>query len=100
MSQSGNQSKTLWHGRYESQAAESLRKLNDSLPFDKRMVESDILCSIAYAQAIGKAAVLTAQEVEAIVAGLQRVLSEFPNGEFAFAALVGDIPPPRESRLS
>ncbi|MEP7284506.1 MAG: argininosuccinate lyase [Chloroflexota bacterium] len=92
-------SRTLWAGRYESQAAESLRKLNDSLPFDKKLYNSDIACSIGYAQALAQAGVLTADEAQQITTGLQQVAAEFEEGSFAFAPNDEDIHTAVERRL-
>ena len=90
---------TLWAGRYEAEAAESLRKLNDSLPFDKRMYASDIACSIAYARALAQAGVLTDDEAATIAAGLEQVRQEFDAGTFAIAHGDEDIHTAVERRL-
>lgn len=90
---------TLWAGRYEADAAESLRKLNDSLPFDQRLYASDITCSIAYAQALAKASVLTADEAATIAAGLEQVRREFDSGTFVIARGDEDIHTAVERRL-
>jgi argininosuccinate lyase len=92
-------SNTLWAGRYEAQAAESLRKLNDSLPFDKRMYASDVKCSAAYARALAEAGVITHDEAHQIAGGLQRILQEFISGKFEFAAGDEDIHTAIERRL-
>lgn len=92
-------SKTLWAGRYEAAAAESLRKLNDSLPFDKRLYASDIVCSIAYAQALARAGVITPDEAEQLAAGLEQVRAEFEAGQFVPAPGDEDIHTAVERRL-
>src|SRR5947209_8552588 len=94
-----NEHKTLWSGRYEAQAAESLRKLNDSLPFDKRMYASDIKCSADYARALADAGVLTHDEAHAIGGGLQRIGQELYAGTFEFAPTDEDIHTAVERRL-
>ncbi|MCC7207080.1 MAG: argininosuccinate lyase [Anaerolineae bacterium] len=90
---------TLWAGRYEQAAAESLRRLNDSLPFDRRLYASDIACSAAYARALVGAGVLTADEADAITAGLDQVRAEFERGEFRPAPGDEDIHTAVERRL-
>ncbi len=94
------QSNTQWHGRYEAAAADSLRSLNDSLPFDKRMVAEDIRGSIAWARALGLAGILNAQETTAITSGLEKVRAEFEAGAFTFAAGDEDIHTAVERRLT
>jgi argininosuccinate lyase len=99
MSNQHEQSKTLWHGRYESEAAESLRKLNDSLPFDKRLSRDDILCSIGYAKALAAAGVITENEAQTLENGLHKVQNEFQTGQFKFEAGDEDIHTAVERRL-
>jgi argininosuccinate lyase len=90
---------TLWAGRYEAQAAESLRKLNDSFPFDKRMYASDIACSIAYAHVLADAGVITNEEAKALERGLEQVRKEFDEGGFVPADGDEDIHTAVERRL-
>src|SRR5512143_1303600 len=91
--------KTLWAGRYEAEAAESLRRLNDSLPFDRRLYASDIACSIAYAGALAGAGVITPGEARAIADGLALVRAEFESGSFVVAPGDEDIHTAVERRL-
>lgn len=99
MTDSKPPSHTLWSGRYQAAAAESVRRLNDSLPFDKRLYASDIACSLAYAHALHKAGILTDSELSAIAEGLERVRAEFDSGTFVFAAGDEDIHTAVERRL-
>jgi len=75
---------TLWGGRFSEPSDDDLRALNDSLPFDKRMYKEDIQGSIAYARALVDAGILTAEESETIVRGLEQVREEFDAGTFEF----------------
>jgi argininosuccinate lyase len=100
MSNQPQSSKTLWAGRYETQAADSLRKLNDSLPFDKRMYAEDVQGSIAWAHALARAHVLTDGEAAQIVVGLVAIKAEFDSGKFSYAAGDEDIHTAVERRLT
>lgn len=102
MTEQSNQqaSKTLWAGRYEQETAASLRKLNDSYPFDKRMYRDDIACSRGYARALERAGILTADEQSAIDSGLNRVLAEFETNTFTVAPGDEDIHTAVERRLT
>jgi argininosuccinate lyase len=93
-------SKTLWAGRYEAAAADTLRKLNDSLPFDQRMALEDIAGSVVWAQALEKAGVLTNAEFLKITMGLERIEQEFNAGTFKFAQGDEDIHTAVERRLT
>ncbi len=97
---SENSSRTLWAGRYEHGAAESLRKLNDSLPFDKRMYAEDIESSVAWAQALARAKVITDAESDQMVSGLATVKGEFEAETFDYAAGDEDIHTAVERRLT
>ena len=66
----------LWGGRFEGAADPLFRQLNDSLPFDFRLLRQDVEGSIAWAKAIGGAGVLSAAEVERLVDALRALLAE------------------------
>jgi argininosuccinate lyase len=91
---------TLWGGRFTEPTDEDLRALNDSLRFDKRLYRQDIAGSMAYARAIARAGVITAEEAEAIVAGLQQVQVELDSGVFEFKSEDEDIHTAVERRLT
>jgi argininosuccinate lyase len=61
----------LWGGRFEGTADPLFRQFNDSLRFDYRLARHDILGSIAWAKALGRAKVLTDQEVTSLTAALK-----------------------------
>ncbi len=90
----------LWGGAFNEPSDEDLRILNDSLPYDKRMHAEDIAGSIAYARAIQGAGVITADEADAIVSGLQTVRGEFETGTFVFKPGDEDIHTAVERRLT
>ena len=72
----------LWGGRFREKPDELMRKFNDSFGFDQRLYAVDIQGSIAYAKALFEAGLLTKDECESIVDGLQRVKKEFDDGVF------------------
>jgi len=90
----------LWGGRFEGPTDEMMEQLNDSLRFDKRMFEADIRGSQAYARAIARIGLLTTDERDAIVDGLERVLSEFAEDSFQFMPSDEDIHTAVERRLT
>lgn len=63
-----------------------LHELNRSLPVDGRLWAEDIEASQAWAQALVGAGVLTAQEAEALSAGLERVSQKLEAGAAVSAA--------------
>lgn len=72
----------LWGGRFSEPTDDDLRALNDSIGFDRRMYREDIAGSIAYARAIAAAGVITEEEANTLISGLQRVQQEFDAGTF------------------
>ncbi len=66
----------LWGGRFEGQADPLFRQLNDSLPFDHRLLIQDIEGSVAWARAIAGAGVLTSAELASLTAALKSLADE------------------------
>lgn len=66
----------LWGGRFEGETDALFRALNDSLPIDWRLVREDITGSIAWASALGRAGVLSGDEVERLHEALRTLLAE------------------------
>jgi len=89
----------LWGGRFEGATDEVMWAFNASIAFDRRLAPADVAGSIAYAGALGRAGVLTAEEVGALVGGLERVAGEFSAGTFAWAPGDEDIHTAVERRL-
>jgi argininosuccinate lyase len=90
----------LWGGRFEEEADARLRRLNDSLRFDRRLYTADIRGSQAYAGALLKVGLLAEEEHRLILAGLVQVQSEFETGEFEPAPGDEDIHTAVERRLT
>ncbi len=64
---------TLWGGRFSEPPAEALRRLNDSFGFDRALLAEDVAGSIAWAEALGRAKVLTPRETARLVKGLRAI---------------------------
>ncbi len=90
---------TLWSGRFSTKLDEQAWALNASLPFDKRLALQDVRGSIAWAGALKQANVLTAEEHEKIVNGLNTIAKEFANKTFVFSESDEDIHTAVERRL-
>jgi argininosuccinate lyase len=77
-----------------------MEKFNESISFDKRMWKEDLNGSVAYAKAIAKAGIITADESTLLVEGLEKVREEWANGTFAIKAGDEDIHTANERRLT
>jgi len=90
---------TLWGSRFSGKLDPAAWRVNTSLPFDQRLALQDVRGSIAWAQALEKAGVLTRDESTQICAGLNAIRGEFESQEFAFQESDEDIHTAVERRL-
>ena len=93
------QDKKLWGGRFTGAADPSFAKFNSSFAFDRRLFAADVRGSIAHCHALRGAAVLSAEEAEQIVAGLQAILDEATSRADYFDQTAEDIHSFVEARL-
>ena len=90
---------SLWGGRFSEPSDDDLRKLNDSIEFDRALYAEDIEGSVVYASALAAAGVIPKGEAETIVAGLRQVKQEFDSDRFDLAEGDEDIHTAVERRL-
>jgi argininosuccinate lyase len=90
----------LWGGRFGTQTDGLMEQFQDSIRFDQRLYRADVRGSQAYARALHRAGLLTADECEAIERGLEQVLQEFETGAFRLVQTDEDIHTAVERRLS
>ena len=79
----------LWGGRFTGKMDPLMDRFNASLPFDWRLWDADITGSVAWARATCRAGLLTEDERDALIAGLEAVRAEIaadPAATFAGAA--------------
>lgn len=72
----------LWGGRFSAEPDDQMRQLNDSIGYDIQFYAVDIAGSVAYAQALAHADLLTEAEAESIINGLHIILAEFESDTF------------------
>ncbi len=66
----------LWGGRFEAGPSEVFDRFSGSLHFDRRLADVDIRGSQAYARALERVGILTAQEREQIVSAFEAMRAE------------------------
>ncbi|NDI02322.1 MAG: argininosuccinate lyase, partial [Actinobacteria bacterium] len=93
-------SDSLWHGRFAGGPAESLMAYTVSLPFDRRLWDVDIQGSKAHVRGLGRAGVLSPDEVESVLNALEVVHQEFSDGAFEFRDGDEDIHTAVERRVT
>ncbi len=89
----------LWGGRFGGQTDPLMERFNASIGFDMALWEADIRGSIAYARALYRAGILTKEEQDAIIVGLERIWGEFAEGRFEVKPSDEDIHTAVERRL-
>jgi len=92
-------SNSMWGGRFAGGPAKIMEKINSSIGFDQRFHEQDIRGSLAHASMLADQGILTRDDLEKIVDGLNTILREIGEGEFEFSAALEDIHMNVESRL-
>jgi argininosuccinate lyase len=90
---------TLWEGRFTAETDELLRRFGDSIAFDRRLAAADVRGSMAYAGALARAGLVTAEERDRLVGGLEEVRTEFEAGTFEVAPGDEDVHTAVERRL-
>ncbi len=90
---------SLWGGRFAEAANPLLRQFNDSIPFDQRLWLEDIFGSMAYANAIAGAGLISTAERDTLLNGLELVAEEWRGGHFPIAPGDEDIHTSVERRL-
>ncbi|AYA41481.1 argininosuccinate lyase [Xenorhabdus nematophila] len=66
----------LWGGRFSQEADQQFKQFNDSLRFDYRLAEQDIVGSVAWSKALVTVAVLTSEEQQKLELALNELLDE------------------------
>jgi len=89
----------LWGGRFGKETDRLMEAFNASIGFDHRLWAADIRGSIAYARALARAGLISPDEQERLVQGLEAVAQEFTAGEFVFLPTDEDIHTAVERRL-
>lgn len=96
-SQKGNK---MWGGRFAAGPDAIMEAINASIDFDKRFYAEDIAGSKAHAEMLGAQGIISAEDVKALLTGLDQVLGEIESGTFEFSRALEDIHMNVEARLA
>ncbi|MGH8996443.1 MAG: lyase family protein, partial [Acidimicrobiales bacterium] len=91
---------TLWQGRFAGEMAEVVSEFTVSIGFDWALALDDLTGSRAHVRGLGRSGVLNDQEVEILLAALDRVAEEVDEGRFGFAAEDEDVHTAIERRVT
>ncbi|MEK7394489.1 MAG: argininosuccinate lyase [Fibrobacterota bacterium] len=86
-----SQQGAMWAGRFETGMSDALRAISFSLHFDKKLLPYDVRGSQAHARSLGRLGVLSNQEVEQIVTGLEGIVSDVADGKDLFLPTDEDV---------
>lgn len=81
----------LWTGRFKKELDPRTNDFNRSLPFDSRMYRQDIEGSVAHAKMLGKCGIISKDDCERIVEGLNGILNDIESGKLVFDDVSEDI---------
>lgn len=89
-----------WSQRFESALHPAIARFNASIGFDIQLIEYDLTGSVAHAQMLAKTGMISAEEGEQLVAGLEQIRQEYRRGEFQPGVDAEDIHFAVEHRLT
>jgi argininosuccinate lyase len=84
LSQQSSESKpsTAWSQRFESALHPAIAQFNASIGFDIELIEYDLTGSQAHAKMLAKTGIISAEEGDRLVNGLEQIRQEYRQGEF------------------
>jgi argininosuccinate lyase len=81
----------LWGGRFESGPSEIFERFSGSLDFDRRLIDADIRGSQAFARALERVGILSADERAQIVTAFDSILRDAAEPAFFHGATDEDV---------
>jgi argininosuccinate lyase len=83
--------KKLWAGRFNQPTDAFVEAFTASVEFDQRLAAYDIQGSIAHARMLAKQQILSDEERDSIIAGLQRIQQRIEAGKFTWSVGLEDV---------
>ncbi len=81
----------LWKGRFKKPLQEEINEFNASIAFDKRMYSEDIFGSIAHVTMLAEEGIITLEDKELIIDGLEGIKNDIESGELLISDDYEDI---------
>ena len=94
------QANPSWGGRFSEQTDAFVEAFTASVDFDQRMYKQDIAGSKAHARMLQQAGVLSGEDCDAIVTGLDTISEEIESGTFSWSVSREDVHMNIEARLT
>ena len=80
-----------WGGRFTGATDQFVEAFTESVSFDRRLAPYDVQGSVAHAQMLARAGVLTEAECKEICAGLNAILAAIEAGQFTWKQELEDV---------
>ncbi len=81
----------MWAGRFSKEVDSGVNAFNSSISFDGRMYKNDIEGSIAHATMLGEAGIISKEDSETLIKGLNEILADINNGKLELDMTAEDI---------
>ena len=81
----------MWAGRTDGAVEKIADDFNSSIAFDSRMYRQDITGSMAHAAMLAKQGIITDDDADALIAGLEDILTDLDSGKLKFDMTCEDI---------
>ena len=85
------QSSKLWAGRFSKETDAAVNAYNSSISFDARMYRQDIKGSCAHANMLAAQGIISLDDAELIVEGLNSILQDIDSNKLSFDPMAEDI---------
>ena len=79
----------LWGGRFTKETDQLVQNFNESLSFDQKFYRQDIRGSIAHVKMLAKQGILTEEDRDAIIHGLEDIQKELDSGKLTILSDCG-----------
>jgi len=89
----------LWGGRFTQPTDKFVEEFTASIEFDQRLYRYDIAGSKAHAEMLGRQGIISIDEAQQIIAGLDGILADIEAGKIEFSVALEDIHMNVEARL-
>ena len=81
----------MWKGRFQKETSDLVKRFGESVSFDWRLYAQDIRGSIAQAEALLRAKIITTAECRQIKAGLRGIEKDIREGNFTWKYSLEDV---------
>ncbi len=81
----------LWGGRFDGKNEAWIDAFGASIPFDQQLAKQDITGSLAHVKMLGKTGIISEEDAQAIIAGLNTLAEKLAKNELTFTIENEDI---------